>query len=68
MKKILFIFVLATLSLTACKDKAKKEHDNTKTENVAQTDYACPMKCEGDKKYHKPGKCPTCGMELKKVN
>jgi Zn-finger nucleic acid-binding protein len=26
------------------------------------------MKCEGDKMYDKPGKCPVCKMELKKVN
>lgn len=27
--------------------------------------YFCPMKCEGDKTYDKPGKCPICGMALK---
>ena len=27
--------------------------------------YKCPMKCEGDKTYDKPGKCPKCGMNLK---
>lgn len=27
--------------------------------------YACPMKCEKDKTYDKPGKCPVCGMDLK---
>lgn len=26
--------------------------------------YKCPMKCEGDKTYSKPGKCPKCGMDL----
>ena len=29
--------------------------------------YQCPMKCEGNKTYDKPGKCPKCGMELKKI-
>ncbi len=29
--------------------------------------YVCPMKCEGEKHYHQPGKCPVCGMELEKV-
>ncbi|MBI1827261.1 MAG: hypothetical protein HY287_03665 [Planctomycetes bacterium] len=29
------------------------------------TVYQCPMKCEGEKTYDKPGKCPKCGMELK---
>ena len=27
--------------------------------------YSCPMKCEGDKTYDKPGNCPKCGMALK---
>jgi hypothetical protein len=27
--------------------------------------YSCPMKCEGDKMYDKPGQCPKCGMDLK---
>ncbi len=30
--------------------------------------YVCPMKCEGTKTYEQPGKCPVCGMELKKVS
>ncbi|MCF8235661.1 MAG: heavy metal translocating P-type ATPase [Bacteroidales bacterium] len=28
--------------------------------------YSCPMKCEGDKTYDKPGDCPVCGMHLVK--
>ena len=28
--------------------------------------YYCPMHCEGDKTYDKPGDCPACGMHLKK--
>ncbi len=28
--------------------------------------YYCPMLCEGDKKYSKPGNCPVCGMHLEK--
>ena len=28
--------------------------------------YYCPMRCEGDKMYDKPGDCPVCGMHLKK--
>lgn len=28
--------------------------------------YYCPMLCEGDKKYAKPGDCPVCGMHLVK--
>lgn len=29
--------------------------------------YYCPMHCEGDKQYGKPGSCPVCGMNLEKV-
>jgi hypothetical protein len=29
--------------------------------------YACPMKCEGNKTYDKPGSCPVCGMDLVKL-
>ncbi len=28
--------------------------------------WYCPMLCEGDKKYNKPGNCPVCGMHLVK--
>jgi hypothetical protein len=30
-------------------------------------EFACPMKCEGDKTYPAPGKCPKCGMALQEV-
>ena len=30
--------------------------------------YQCPMKCEGDKTYAEAGTCPTCKMDLKKVD
>jgi len=29
--------------------------------------YYCPMKCEGEKTYTQPGRCPVCGMNLIKV-
>lgn len=34
----------------------------------ASEQYFCPMLCEGDKKYDKPGRCPVCGMHLVKVS
>jgi Cu2+-exporting ATPase len=37
------------------------------TEQKASLTYQCPMKCEGDKVYDKPGQCPKCNMDLKKV-
>jgi len=39
------------------------EHHNHKNEDG---NYYCPMHCEGDKVYHKPGDCPACGMHLVK--
>ncbi len=44
--------------LEACKDKHKCCEENVS--------YVCPMK-ECNVKTDKPGKCPKCGMELKKV-
>ncbi|MEO6174986.1 MAG: heavy metal translocating P-type ATPase [Flavobacterium circumlabens] len=32
--------------------------------NDAGGKYYCPMHCEGDKMYDKPGDCPVCGMHL----
>ena len=29
--------------------------------------YYCPMKCEGEKTYGQPGRCPVCNMKLKEV-
>jgi len=36
--------------------------------DMAEAHYQCPMKCEEDKTYDKPGNCPVCKMELKEVN
>ena len=30
--------------------------------------YYCPMKCEGEKTYDKPGDCPVCNMHLVPVD
>ena len=35
-------------------------HHNQKDRGI----YHCPMNCEGDKNYTKPGNCPKCGMDL----
>jgi len=48
----------------------KKEDIFHNTENKVSSDrrvkYFCPMHCEGDKTYDKPGDCPVCGMHLNK--
>lgn len=41
------------------------KYDRKADADVASVAYACPMKCEKDKTYDKPGKCPSCGMDLK---
>ena len=30
--------------------------------------YQCPMKCEGDRVYNSPGRCPVCNMKLVSVD
>lgn len=48
-----------------------KTNETLGTEQSAKNNeekYYCPMHCEGDKLYDKPGKCPVCGMNLKKVS
>jgi protein SCO1/2 len=76
MKKVLFtVTIVAALVVVftaiSCKSEAKKETEENKTEVVkeemAKAAYQCPMKCEGDKTYDAPGKCPVCKMDLKEV-
>jgi Cu2+-exporting ATPase len=35
-----------------------------KPESTGTGIYYCPMHCEGEKTYDKPGSCPVCGMDL----
>ena len=44
-------------------DKNKKHSDH---QHHQPGKYYCPMHCEGDKVYDKPGDCPVCGMDLVK--
>lgn len=41
----------------------KPNHKVFKHQNGKPVFY-CPMQCEGDKIYEKPGDCPVCGMDL----
>src|SRR5690554_5981054 len=47
---------------------AEKRHQQKKEARRASqsegTTFYCPMHCEGDKTYDKPGDCPVCGMDL----
>lgn len=40
-----------------------KKEQPKKTENGSGVFY-CPMHCEGEKTYDRPGDCPVCGMDL----
>ena len=43
----------------------KHEHQMPEKPNGKGTGvFYCPMHCEGDKTYDKPGDCPVCGMDL----
>lgn len=41
-------------------------HQHVSSKGDTKGKYYCPMRCEGDKTYDKPGDCPVCGMHLKK--
>ena len=54
-------------------DKPDKEHHPSHThinqssqQSTQKGKYYCPMHCEDDKTYDKPGDCPVCGMHLNK--
>ena len=77
MKKLILsiaVVLVVGFTVTSCKSEAKKEIEEvkevveeTKQEEIAMATYQCPMKCEGDKTYDKPGQCPTCKMDLAEV-
>ena len=64
-------FVLAFSTLFACSGNNESTTTTTEAPAVEQVaeakQYACPMKCEGDKTYAEAGKCPVCEMDLKEV-
>src|SRR5690606_16825118 len=41
--------------------------ENKEHQQPSKGKYYCPMHCEGDKLYDRPGNCPVCGMNLEKV-
>jgi len=49
-------------------DANEHQHHHTHNgNNPTGTRYQCPMKCEGEKTYEKPGDCPVCNMHLAPV-
>ena len=81
MQKQLISFFLSLVVLaviTSCGHKNSTQHadpssteqttvDTTGTSQPVAAVYQCPMKCEGDKTYDKPGKCPKCKMDLEDI-
>lgn len=47
-------------------DKKKIPSKKKKVKDKGPGVYYCPMHCEGDKTYDRPGDCPVCGMDLVK--
>jgi Cu2+-exporting ATPase len=52
---------------SCCSSNKLQEKSTVVLPNNAQGKYYCPMHCEGEKVYDKPGDCPVCGMNLEKV-
>jgi hypothetical protein len=46
----------------------KEIHEHEEGEMSSGDVYQCPMDCEKGKTYDKPGSCPVCKMDLKKVS
>lgn len=44
--------------------KTKEPKESKKRKSTGSGTYYCPMRCEGEKTYDKPGDCPVCGMDL----
>jgi P-type Cu+ transporter len=45
-------------------NKFKDEKLKLKSTGKGSGEFYCPMHCEGEKTYDKPGDCPVCGMDL----
>src|SRR5699024_5259449 len=48
----------------AAHHEAKEEARQNAMKSNEGAIWYCPMMCEGDKTYDKPGDCPVCGMDL----
>ena len=47
---------------SCCCGNAHQQHELSSSH--PKTVYQCPMKCENDKTYNAPGRCPVCNMHL----
>lgn len=53
-----------TYSIGAPGETRKEEKKKEKPKGGGSGTFYCPMHCEGEKTYDKPGDCPVCGMDL----
>ncbi|RKS95250.1 Cu2+-exporting ATPase [Flavobacterium limicola] len=51
---------------SCCSSNKPQEKSTVTLPPNAKGKYYCPMHCEGEKVYDKPGDCPVCGMDLVK--
>lgn len=51
---------------SCCSSKKPQEKSLETLSSNLPGKYYCPMHCEGEKVYDKPGDCPVCGMDLVK--
>ena len=72
-RRRLAIAFAAALAIAACASVASADGVHASgppaaTDLRATKQYACPMHCEGAKRYDQPGNCPVCGMMLQLVS
>ncbi|WP_298246659.1 heavy metal translocating P-type ATPase [uncultured Christiangramia sp.] len=53
-----------TIHIPGTERPVKKISEVKKSAGNGKGVWYCPMHCEGDKTYEKPGDCPVCGMDL----
>ncbi len=56
-----------SISLPDDSEAVKKHQQKKEAKRANQSatgTFYCPMHCEGEKTYDKPGDCPVCGMDL----
>ena len=62
-------FCILSLSvLASCAgDSGSAKKGSASIDQQTAAVYKCPMECEGEKTYDKPGTCPVCEMDLEKI-
>src|SRR5881394_1240332 len=64
---ILRILAVLLLVCSAANATTGRQPSTVPPAPASLTKYYCPMRCEGEKTYEQPGRCPVCKMKLKPV-